>query len=534
MRKSSRLSKAESEGVGSSVVGSPVPQQSRITEYVNVKKRGNYSTSTVTVAEQAKQVLFKDSNEMESFPGTPVKIKRKPGAKGAVVKLGILTPSPSVESVNDLKTELSNPDNAKDMIESNVSAENIGTTEIAKNILTTVPTVKTAPAYKRFAHLVEGVRNQKPKLEEPTVAESPVIISSASAAKPFKAVPWLPLNEKWAFYEKLIFNVDSLCVLAAGRSQPCVFHKIQKTLENVLDKQVPIEQMERLKTLWPEAYEYRENRIVMQGRRIESVAISVPGIGDAESSAALLNERREEVKGRVQKHLIGAHNSELLLEDKEAIPRQWSDKFKQDTVKDLDRTPLIGTIAATEVTDYSGFSIPVRPGTPKLIAGIIQSSSPIVPSTPISGIASAVAITPDAPVKLSLLERIRAKEQAMEARKCFKGDDNPETARLTAILSQMERFTQSVMFTFSSSKKTSLFLTDLTTKLVQSSKVPLSQPEVLERLKLLERAAPEWIKIVDDVNVEGGPKHVKILQKNRSMQSVLEALNTSKTFKNGN
>ena len=475
MRKSSRLSKAESEGVGSSVVGSPVPQQSRITEYVNVKKRGNYSTSTVTVAEQAKQVLFKDSNEMESFPGTPVKIKRKPGAKGAVVKLGILTPSPSVESVNDLKTELSNPDNAKDMIESNVSAENIGTTEIAKNILTTVPTVKTAPAYKRFAHLVEGVRNQKPKLEEPTVAESPVIISSASAAKPFKAVPWLPLNEKWAFYEKLIFNVDSLCVLAAGRSQPCVFHKIQKTLENVLDKQVPIE-----------------------------------------------------------KHLIGAHNSELLLEDKEAIPRQWSDKFKQDTVKDLDRTPLIGTIAATEVTDYSGFSIPVRPGTPKLIAGIIQSSSPIVPSTPISGIASAVAITPDAPVKLSLLERIRAKEQAMEARKCFKGDDNPETARLTAILSQMERFTQSVMFTFSSSKKTSLFLTDLTTKLVQSSKVPLSQPEVLERLKLLERAAPEWIKIVDDVNVEGGPKHVKILQKNRSMQSVLEALNTSKTFKNGN
>ena len=176
----------------------------------------------------------------------------------------------------------------------------------------------------------------------------------------------------------------------------------------------------------------------------------------------------------------------------------------------------------------------MRPGTPKLIAGIIQSSSPIVPSTPISGIASAVAITPDAPVKLSLLERIRAKEQAMEARKCFKGDDNPETARLTAILSQMERFTQSVMFTFSSSKKTSLFLTDLTTKLVQSSKVPLSQPEVLERLKLLERAAPEWIKIVDDVNVEGGPKHVKILQKNRSMQSVLEALNTSKTFKNGN
>ena len=90
----------------------------------------------------------------------------------------------------------------------------------------------------------------------------------------------------------------------------------------------------------------------------------------------------------------------------------------------------------------------------------------------------------------------------------------------------MDRFTQSVMFTFSSSKKTSLFLTDLTAKLVQSASVPLSPAEVLERLKLLERAAPEWIKIVDDS--DSCPKHVKILEKNRTLQSILESIKSLK------
>ena len=64
----------------------------------------------------------------------------------------------------------------------------------------------------------------------------------------------------------------------------------------------------------------------MQGRRIDSVAISVPGIADTESSAALLNERREEVKGRVQHHLIKVHNAQLGLNDASSepvIPKQW-------------------------------------------------------------------------------------------------------------------------------------------------------------------------------------------------------------------
>lgn len=486
VRKSSRLT-------GSS-------DQSRITEFVNVRKR---AAAQEMVKKEAVEICeaVKESNVVL----TPMKNKSKLARKTektetSVTVNGLLTPSPSLESVSMKEEEVESAHVIKDE-----------------------PKPVVAPAYKRFAHLIEGVRNQKPKLDtaetqddlsvetgEKCSTETQTSMSTAS----HKYVPWLPLNDKWSMYEKIIFNVDNLCVLAAGRSQPCVFRKIQKTLENVLGKQVPLEQMERLKTLWPEAYEYRESRVVMQGKRVESFALGVPGISGTESSAALLNERKEEVRSRVQKYLIDAHRK-LFFPSDNAVPKEWHSKFDQNSVEDLPRTPLIDTVN----------SLPGRPSTPKLINEII-AQSPIRTDSATSNVTDipTTAAATAAASKMSLLERIRAKEQKLQTQKCFGGD--PETARLEAILSQMDRFTQSVMFTFSSAKKTSLFLTDLTTKLMQSAGTPLGTAEVLERLKLLEKAAPEWIKIVE--GGESTPKHVKIIDKSRSLNSILDALKTMK------
>ena len=521
LRKSSRLTKSKSD-VGSNA-------QSRITEFVNVKKRANGNEAIKKVGEI--DLNAAEVREVKEVILTPVKNKRR-AINNAVVeevkKSGVLTPSPSLESVTEAKSE-----NA--VIKSPlVSVTKTEVIETELNTAKATPSVSAVPAYKRFAHLVEGVRNQKPKLDttvtsEIDKAEKIVIfdtpVTSVSAENTafnvagHKFVPWLPLNEKWSMYEKIIFNVDNLCVLAAGRSQPCVFHKIQKTLEGVLGKQVPIEQMERLKTLWPEAYEFRESRVVIQGKRVESVALTVPGIGGTDSSAALMSERKEEVRGRVQKYLINAHMDLFSDLKNEEVPKEWHSKFDQNKVAELPRTTLIET----------GSAVPQRCSTPKLINDIIaQSPSRQVSIGTTDGtVASTPTQTPTtvqpAEKKLSLLERIREKEQKLQAQKCFGGD--PETARLSAILSQMDRFTQSVMFTFSSAKKTSLFLTDLTQKLIQSSGTALSVAEVVERLKLLEKAAPDWIKIVE----EGvAPKHVKILDKSRSLNSILDSLKALK------
>lgn len=493
VRKSSRLTKSG--------------EQSRITEFVNVRKRATIQATlkknSVDLFEVKESPVVLTPMKGKTRKSGDVVEEVKSGAVETVKVNGLLTPSPSLESVQ------------------------VKSAQVTKE--------EPAPAYKRFAHLVDNVRNQKPKLDSETTetcttekcttetSEKCEIVTTettdtqsfteTSSVCDHKFVPWLPLNEKWSMYEKIIFNVDNLCVLAAGRSQPCVFHKIQKTLENVLGKQVPLDQMGRLKTLWPEAYEYRESRVVMQGKRVDSVAIVVPGITGTGSSAALLNERKEEVRSRVQKYLINAHQNLFFPDGKSGIvPKEWHSKFDQNSVEDLHRTPLLNTV--------NNLNVPERPSTPKLINEII-AQSPIRTGT-------AQVVTAEIPstnsTKMSLLERIRAKEQKLQTQKCFGSD--PETARLEAILSQMDRFTQSVMFTFSSSKKTSLFLSDLTTKLMQSAGTPLGAAEVLERLKLLERAAPEWIKIV-----EGGettPKHVKILDKTRSLNSIIESIKTMK------
>lgn len=554
IRKSNRLSKADLNKSEEQRNGS----QSRITEFVNVKKRGS------GLVDQLPQKQLQETMTSEkSACSTPVKIKRKTfsGVIEEVKKTGVLTPSPSVESISDeaekdgrvIKGDLVN---GPLVIESIVFEHDVKeheerfTKELDDTFTTRTEAVKK-PAYKRFAHLVEEVRNQKPKtaaeIVETQTTETTEIIETRDQ---MKYVPWLPIGEKWAIYEKIIFNVDNLCVLAAGRSQPCIYHKIQKTLENVLGRQVPIDQLERIKTLWPEAYEYREAKCVMAGKRVESVAVSVPGIGTTESSAALLNERREQVRGRVQRYLIQEHKKAHFADDTtvDGVPKQWHEKFDLSAVADIPRSKLVESTVNESVT------------VPRMIDEIISSTaSPRKPVATSGTLTVTAANQPTAVQPQSLIERIRAKEQALHASKCF-GSSDPETARLQAILSQMDRFTQSLMFTFTSSKKTSLFLTDLTQKLVQSSKTALSGAEVLEMLKMLERAAPEWIKIVDGgdsvsvsasasissdstsntstsntsasntsaSNIYSLPRHVKILDKSRSLSSILESLQRSR------
>lgn len=516
LRKSTRITKNNKLSLETTGNNS-TSAQSRITEFVNVRKRATSASTDVDLVKKSAGSLDVDDTkgyESETV-GTPVKIKRKQVKSVVDVKpIGVLTPSPSLELEPLRKTNETAGEESKDGI----------------IIPVEIKTEAKAPAYKRFAHLVGGVRNQKVKLEAvpdtpsktdvPCVPDTPCTLdipcisdtTCTPESTPFKFVPWLPLNEKWTFYEKLIFNVDSLCVLAAGRSQPCIFHKIQKTLENVLGKQVLLDHMERLKTLWPEVYECRESRVIIQGKRVESVALSVPGIAGTDSSSALLNDRKDQVRSRVQKYLIEAHAREFEYPATE-IPKQWNDKFDQDKVAELFRTPLITKNVEKTVSD-----------TPKMIEEIISNTmSPKKTSTETligSSVTSSTSTTSTSNTqKMSLLERIRAKEQALQAKKCFTSPDEP-SERINAIISQMDRFTQSVMFTFTSAKKTSLFLSDLTNKLAQSSTIPLSSTEILERLKILEKCSPDWIKICDSEDC--GPKYVKILDRTRSLNSVLE------------
>ncbi len=458
-RQSSRLTKTGSSNE-SSLTGSPVRTQTRITSFVSARKR------------PFEPSLKKESLSVASAPSTPVKIKKR-------------TVSPKNEA----------------------EKENLIQKKSEESKLLPVE-----PAHKRFAHLVKDIPSAEVVSVQTTESDE-AITTTYSEKETFKFVPWLPLHERFGIYEKIVFNIDNLCMLSAGRSLPCVFHKIQKSLENGIQKSVQIDHLERIKTVWPEAFEYAPMKVIMQGKRVDSVSIVVPGLADTDSSAALLNERKEGIKARVQNFVIKAHNDFVSQKFNRPVPadavlKQWHPEFDQEVISDIPRTSLLTNkvIEAVEV--------------PKAIASILSTpSKSAVPSIPVTPAPVEPVKPAETPVKLSLLERIREKEQKMISERMFGSD--PEKARESALLGQLEKFCQSVMMSFAADKKNTMFLTDLSNRLILSSLIPLSSAEVLERLKLLQKIVPNWIRVKDE---PPAPRTVKLLDKNFTLSQVIECL----------
>jgi hypothetical protein len=472
-RQSSRLTKSVA-GIESSSNSSPARTQTRITSFVSARKRA------------VEPVLKKELISTVSLPSTPVKIKKR--------------------------STFTKPEAEKE--------------NLCENTETLTAELEDAePAYKRFAHLVKDV----PAPESFTVeAESAEIIDSALASSfsknqnPSQFIPWLPLRERFGIYEKIVFNIDSLCMLSAGRSLPCVFHKIQKNLENSIQKSVQIDHLERIKTVWSDAFEYTPMKIIMQGKRVDSFSITVPGLAETDSTAALLNDRKEGIKARVQNFVIKAHNEFVSQKFNRPVPadavlKQWHPEFDQDLIADIPRTGLLSDqlieAAARKTTEV-----------PKSIASILstptKSSVSSAPATPVASESEPVKLAENH-VKMTLLERIRAKEQKMISDRMFGND--LEKARELALLAQLEKFCQSVMISFASDKKTSMFLTDLSNRLILSSPIPISASEVLERLKLLQKVVPNWIRVKDE---PPAPRTVKLLDKNFTLTQIIGSLNS--------
>ena len=471
-RQSSRLTKSSTSNEAS-LTSSPVRTQTRITSFVSARKRPMESS------------LKKELSTTASLPSTPVKIKKRsiPVKKQA-----------EKENLSEEKLQLVN-ENEPEL------------------------------AHKRFAHLVKDIPAPELVPVKVEVAEKRCDTPLSDLRQgSFKFVPWLPLHERFGIYEKIVFNIDSLCMLSAGRSLPCVFHKIQKNLENSIQRSVELAHLERIKTVWPEAFEYTPMKVIMQGKRIDSVSIVVPGLAETESSAALLNDRKEAMKARVQNFVIKAHNEFVSQKFNRPVPddavlKQWHPEFDQEAIADIPRTELLSEKLVEESLEIPK-SIASILSTPTKSAVVSAPTTPSVTEQPVKPVENTV--------KLSLLERIRAKEQKLIADRVFGND--PEKARELALLSQLEKFCQSVMMSFAADKKSTMFLTDLSNRLILSSSIPISAAEVLERLKLLQKVVPNWIRVKDE---PPAPRTVKLLDKNFTLTQIIDSISSyQKTLTN--
>jgi hypothetical protein len=502
------------------------PKQSRITDFVSARK------SRLQPALQAKKPI----NSESQTPQTPTSRKRQLAeirsltAEPASLALNTSAAKPrnligELEIVSNAAAKQDRPNDSTKAVEEEKSGE-----EAIKPATFLLDEEAAEPAYKRYAHLIpEEIEACPPAVVAVDLTQSTedsVESASKDTLHEAKFLPWLPLHERFGIFERIVFNLDSLCVLAAGRSQPCVYHKVQRSLENVLGRKIPIEYLERIKTVWPEAYEHRYTTVILQGRRTPSSAVSISQLSTEEnaSTARLLADRREEMKARVQEHVIRAHlkfiteKLSMPRPPEGAVVRAWHPDFNQELIEDIACTPLFPK------DEEPGKATPL---VPLEIAEIVRSteSSPAAKAATNGDEAVCEEAGMDRSEKsMSLLERIRAKERKMQTSRLFAPSVlDAEAAREAAILAQMDKFAQSVSFTFASAKKTTIFLADLTSKLMQSSTAALSLAEVLERLRLLQRACPSWIAIVES-DGSASPDVVKLLDRSTSLRQILDNL----------
>lgn len=127
---------------------------------------------------------------------------------------------------------------------------------------------------------------------------------------------------------------------------------------------------------------------------------------------------------------------------------------------------------------------------------------------------------PPAKKKLSLLERIKAKEKENEVSSIIY-NKNRDESRKAAECARLCELAESLLFLFTSAGKTALLIGDIAGKLAMGCKVATSEADILERLKLLATRVPDWIQLMPAAN---GSTLLAKLNKKMTLKEVKEAL----------
>lgn len=292
----------------------------------------------------------------------------------------------------------------------------------------------------------------------PALQTSQALLIAAKLDIPRSALR-LPLPPSLMFLQAFVNNLDHVVSLAASRAQPAIFHKLARPLENILGRRVTTDHLTQVRVVWPEAYTLEPCRVVHDGKRVSSFRLSIGG-------HTHLSERKVLFQWQAVQFVHMRH-AELLHQLGIAVPSiadltSWHVKF------DLEKL-----IVPTEECTMAA-SVEVK--TPESMPNIAKT-----PTKPVMAVPSST---------LSLLERVRAKQQRAEAEKILQ-KPRQEQARAKALEDLVDR----IILTFASQRKNGLLLKEL----VERAKVPVQDIEELSRL------APDWLQIMhsDDVAKRG-------------------------------
>ncbi|XP_042563982.1 DNA replication factor Cdt1 [Clupea harengus] len=311
--------------------------------------------------------------------------------------------------------------------------------------------------------------------------------------------------------------MDTIVSMLFNRTETVTFAKVKQGVQDMMHKRFEESHLGQIKTVFPTAYEYRQERniptfsnavkkasyqltmepVIEEGRNCTQPVLSASSLLDRRRTfhLNLVNIVKEH-----HKRFLESLNPPIVVTDD--LLTRWHPRFKVDEVpsvqpSDLPQPPQTDKMTtAQEVLDKARSLM--TPKMEKALANMALRTAEAAcakeeePPTPKE--AASPAATPSAlkGVSQSLLERVRAKEaQKLQAAMTR----NPQQEKRLAMMSNLGEMASILRNVFVAEKKPALIMEMACNRMIASYRSPLSQGEMEKHLRLLAELTPDWLTI---------------------------------------
>ncbi|XP_078689304.1 uncharacterized protein LOC144920819 isoform X2 [Branchiostoma floridae x Branchiostoma belcheri] len=358
---------------------------------------------------------------------------------------------------------------------------------------------QVAPAYERHHHLA-----------------TPVPPPPASLGLPYQ----------YRLLGEMFRSMDTVVSILHNREELATFQKLKNAVQEMCRKKFETHHMGQIKTVFPSAYVFRQEKVSQfcrnQGEKKTQYQLTVQANLDGQpstearasgkpaprarasfSSSQLINRRNIFQTNLV--NIVKEHHRRFIqtLAPSPSVSdtalTKWHPKFPLDMVPDIEPSPLPRPpdvqkyATAQDVLDQARGKI--LPRVQKALEKVAQLS-PKETEKPKSNTTSAdtcSSTSGNKGAKLSLLERIRAKEAA-KAEKYMTRDADQD--RRTAMIGRLPDLARILRTFFVTEKKPAVPIESAVKKMSESYRSVLSSSESEAHLKLLTELAPDWLSVV--------------------------------------
>ncbi|KAG0057498.1 hypothetical protein BGZ83_009137 [Gryganskiella cystojenkinii] len=322
-----------------------------------------------------------------------------------------------------------------------------------------------------------------------------------------------------------IFNgLESVLTFLNGQKRLCFYHKSKKQVELQCGRNFELKHLAQFITVMPEAYRLTAAPCLVGETRMRSILIQTVDLED-ESSGPYRTQpdrRKELFRERLMDHVKQEHEAFLRTtksKGKDLPPGQWHTEFDLEQVSEIKESTLPEFKApSVDIRDYGlKKDVPMSPAT-SLTSQRSSLASPVTTlnSNLVATSTSTAATTGGASRALDSLAAItaRIRQKQLDLKKIRGEQPTVEEKHRGLIAARLPSVFDVIRFR----RIDVMAVSDLTEKIVKSSRQPISEQEGRESLEMMVEILPEWCTIF---SLADGIPYFKVLKVNSEGKPVL-------------